>query len=111
MAITPEERADLVKDIAKEISANVSGPLASVVEKLEKLEANHQKLASDLTANSRAELEEKRKAVAAVHGEIVANGATPEMLEVLHKNIGTAAPIVNGKAADGDKQDFSQAVE
>lgn len=114
MPITAEEKADLVKTIGE----SVSGLLAPLAAEVKAIQANQveikdaqAKLASDLTANARAEEAEKRVAIAAVHGEVVANALQGEALEAMYKGLGKAAPIVNGKNGDGDKQDFSQAVE
>lgn len=100
MPLTPEEKAELTSDISKAVTANigqvVAGAIKPVSEAVTALQANQQMLSDTLTANAKAEEADKRKAVAAVHGEIVANALSGESLDVMHKSLGTAAPLGNG---------------
>lgn len=97
MALTPEEKAELVKDIGSAVAANTAEQLKPIADKVAALETNHQALADSLTANAKAAEAEKRKAVAAVHGDIVANALTGEALDAMHKSLGSAAPLGDGR--------------
>ncbi|WP_202960990.1 hypothetical protein [Bordetella trematum] len=100
MPLTPEEKAELTTDISKAVTANmaqaVADALKPVSEAVQTLQANQQALSDTLTANARAEEADKRKAVAAVHGEIVANALSGEPLDAIFKALGTAAPLAPG---------------
>lgn len=100
MPLTPEEKAELTTDISKAVTANmaqaVADALKPVSEAVQTLQANQQALSDTLTANARAEEADKRKAVAAVHGEIVANALSGEPLDAMFKALGTAAPLAPG---------------
>ncbi|MEG9856727.1 hypothetical protein V6X01_24235, partial [Enterobacter hormaechei] len=70
-------------------------PLA---EKVDALHANQKQLADTLTANSRAEEKAKREAVAAKHGDIVANALSGDALDAMFKTLGEAAPLGTNNA-------------
>ena len=72
--------------------------LLSLAEKVDALQANHQQLADTLTANSRAEEKAKREAVAAKHGDIVANALSGDALDAMFKTLGEAAPLGTNNA-------------
>lgn len=97
MPLTAEEKAELTNDISKAFAANLAEQLKPLTEKVESLETNHKTLSDALTANAKAEEADKRKAVAAVHGDIVANALSGEPLDAMFKALGTAAPITNGQ--------------
>lgn len=101
MPLTPEERADLVKDIGAAVTPIVNAAVADAIkpiaEKVDGLEANVKATADAITANARAEEAEKRKAVAAVHGDVVANALSGEPLDTMFKSLGTAAPLGAGQ--------------
>lgn len=101
MPLTPEERADLVKDIGAAVTPIVNAAVADAIkpiaEKVDGLEANVKATTDAITANARAEEAEKRKAVAAVHGEVVANALSGEPLDAMFKSLGTAAPLGAGQ--------------
>lgn len=101
MPLTPEEKAELTTDISKAVTANmaqaVADALKPVSEAVQTLQANQQALSDTLTANARAEEADKRKAVAAVHGEIVANALSGEPLDAMFKSLGTAAQLAAGR--------------
>lgn len=101
MPLTPEERADLVKDIGAAVTPIVNAAVADAIkpiaEKVDGLEANVKATADAVTANARAEEAEKRKAVAAVHGDVVANALSGEPLDAMFKSLGTAAPLGAGQ--------------
>lgn len=93
MPMTPEERAELVKEIGANVGQQIDEKLKPIGEKMEALEANHQKLADDLTANQRAEEQAKREAVAVKFGEDVAKDLTGNALDALYKQCGDAAAL------------------
>ncbi len=97
MPLTAEEKAELTNDISKAFAANLAEQLKPLTDKIQGLETNHKALSDSLTANAKAEEAEKRKAVAAVHGDIVANALSGEPLDAMFKALGTAAPITNGQ--------------
>lgn len=99
MPLTPEEKAELTQDISQAVAANMAEALKPITAKVDQLQANHQALADTLTANQKAEEAEKRAAVAAVHGEVVANALSGEALDAMHKSLGTAAAIGANTAA------------
>ncbi|MEJ6655923.1 MAG: hypothetical protein QNL70_07940 [Pseudomonas sp.] len=100
MPLTPEEKAELTSEISKAVTANIGQAVADAIkpvsEAVTALQANHQALSDTLTANAKAEEADKRKAVAAVHGDIVANAMSGEALDAMHKSLGTAAPLGAG---------------
>ena len=97
MPMTAEEKAELTKEISNAVTANMATAFADamkpVSDSVQALQANHKALADQLTANAKAEEAEKRKAVAAVHGDIVANALAGEALDAMHKSLGTAATL------------------
>ena len=103
MPLTPEERAALVKETSDTVAANVAEQLKPLTDAVTALQANQTALAEQLTANARAEEAEKRKAVAAVHGDVVANALSGEALDTMFKSLGTAATI--GANAANQPQD------
>jgi len=102
MPLTPEERAELVKDFGAAVTPIVNAAVAEAIkpvsEKVDGLEANIKATADAITANARAEEAEKRKAVAAVHGDVVANALSGEALDAMFKSLGTAAPLGTNSA-------------
>ncbi|WP_286936141.1 hypothetical protein [Achromobacter sp. UBA4530] len=111
MPLTAEEKAELTNDISKAIATNLAAQLKPLTEKVESLETNHKTLSDALTANAKAVEADKRKAVAAVHGDIVANALSGEPLDAMFKALGTAAPITNGQVADSGKPRFDEVPE
>lgn len=93
MPLTTEEKQELISEIGKGLAANFAEAFKPLTEKVDALQANHNKLAETLTANSRAEEKTKRDAVAKVHGEIVANALTGEALDAMYKSLGEAAAL------------------
>lgn len=73
MPLTTEEKQELISEIGKGTAANFAEALNPIKDAITGLQANQDKLTETLTANSRAEEKTKRDAVAAVHGDIVAN--------------------------------------
>ncbi len=93
MPLTTEEKQELITEIGKGLAANFADALKPVTEQIQTLQTNQTKMAEALTANSRAEEKTKRDAVAAKHGEIVANALSGEALDTMFKSLGEAAPI------------------
>ncbi|POP43355.1 hypothetical protein CHU32_09755 [Superficieibacter electus] len=93
MPLTTEEKQELITEIGKGLAANLADALKPITEKVDTLQSNHQQLAETLTANSRAEEKTKRDAVAAKHGEVVANALSGEALDAMFKTLGEATEI------------------
>ncbi|WP_336803607.1 hypothetical protein [Erwinia aphidicola] len=93
MPLTKEELDQIGNIVSSAIAANNEVSLKPITEALTGIQANQKTLSDSLTANSRAEETTKRAAVAAVHGEIVANALSGEALEAMHKSIGSPAPL------------------
>lgn len=93
MPLTPEERAELVKEIGANVGETIAEHLKPISEKVDTLEANQKSLSDSLTANQRAEEEAKRETVAAKFGKDVAEGLTGNALESLYKQCGDAAAL------------------
>lgn len=102
MPLTPEEKAELTQDISKAVAANMAEALKPITDKVDKLQANHQALADTLTANQKAEEDEKRKAVAAKYGEVVANALFSDALDAMFKSLGEPAPLAGNSANDSN---------
>lgn len=98
MPLTTEEKQELITEIGKGLAANFADALKPVTEQIQQLQANQKELSDSLTANSRAEEKTKRDAVAAVHGEIVANALQGEALDAMFKSLGEAAPLGTNSA-------------
>lgn len=91
--------ADFSDELWKEaVAANNEASLKPITEALAGIQANQKTLSDSLTANSRAEEKTKRDAVAAVHGEIVANALSGEALDAIFKSLGEAAPLGTNSA-------------
>lgn len=98
MPLTTEEKQELISEIGKGLAANFAEALNPIKDAITGLQANQGKLTETLTANSRAEEKTKRDAVAAVHGDIVANALSGEALNAMFKTIGEAAPLGTNNA-------------
>ncbi|EJR0237608.1 TPA: hypothetical protein ACHSIE_003771 [Enterobacter hormaechei] len=98
MPLTTEEKQELISEIGKGLAANFAEALNPIKDAITGLQANQDKLAETLTANSRAEEKTKRDAVAAVHGDIVANALSGDALEAMFKSLGEAAPLGTNNA-------------
>ena len=98
MPLTKEELDQIGNIVSGAITANNEASLKPINEALALIQANQKTLSDSLTANSRAEEVTKRAAVAAVHGEIVANALSGEALDTMFKNLGEAAPLGTNSA-------------
>ncbi|WNS39996.1 hypothetical protein [Enterobacter chuandaensis] len=98
MPLTTEEKQELISEIGKGLAANFAEALNPIKDAITGLQANQDKLTETLTANSRAEEKAKRDAVAAVHGDIVANALSGDALEAMFKSLGEAAPLGTNNA-------------
>ncbi|ELY6083680.1 hypothetical protein ACNZA9_004203 [Cronobacter sakazakii] len=93
MPLTKEELEQIGSMIGEAVATNTEKAIKPLSEKVEALQANQEKLTETLTANSRAEEQTKRAAVAAKHGEVVANALSGEALDAMFKSLGEAAPL------------------
>ena len=98
MPLTTEEKQELISEIGKGLAANFAEALNPIKDAITGLQANQDKLTETLTANSRAEEKAKRDAVAAVHGDIIANALSGEALDAMFKSLGEAAPLGTNNA-------------
>ncbi|MDM1703253.1 hypothetical protein [Enterobacter hormaechei] len=98
MPLTIEEKQELISEIGKGLAANFAEALNPIKDAITGLQANQDKLTETLTANSRAEEKTKRDAVAAVHGDIVANALSGDALDAMFKSLGEAAPLGTNNA-------------
>ncbi|WP_314140087.1 hypothetical protein [Buttiauxella noackiae] len=98
MPLTKEELDQIGNIVSGAIAANNEASLKPINEALALIQTNQKTLSDSLTANSRAEEVTKRAAVAAVHGEIVANALSGEALDAMFKNLGDAAPLGTNSA-------------
>ncbi|WP_145055526.1 hypothetical protein [Mixta calida] len=98
MPLTKEELETIGSMIGEAVATNTEKAIKPLSEKVEALQANHEKLSETLTANSRAEEQTKRAAVAAKHGEVVANALSGEALDAMFKSLGEAAPLGTNSA-------------
>lgn len=80
---------------------------------LESVQAENQTLKADvlaanaaIQANAEAGLKDKRAAVSAVHGEVVANALSGEALDAMFASVQTAAGIVSGSPVANAKDEF-----
>lgn len=111
MSLTPEEKADLVKQIGANLASVVEEQVVKPIgERITALEANQKQLSDTLTANQRAEEETKRAAVAAVMGELIANQLSGEALDEAFARVSKGADIApNAASKPGDKPKFDVA--
>ncbi|EOV9592556.1 hypothetical protein [Cronobacter sakazakii] len=98
MPLTKEELEQIGSMIGEAVATNTEKAIKPLSEKVEALQANQERLTETLTANSRAEEQTKRAAVAAKHGEVVANALSGEALDAMFKSLGEAAPLGNNSA-------------
>lgn len=98
MPLTKEELDQIGNIVSGAIAANNEASLKPINEALALIQTNQKTLSDSLTANFRAEEVTKRAAVAAVHGEIVANALSGEALDAMFKNLGDAAPLGTNSA-------------
>lgn len=80
---------------------------------LESVQAENQTLKADvlaanaaIQANAEAGLKDKRAAVAAKHGEVVANALSGEALDAMFASVQTAAGILSGGVSTNAKDEF-----
>ena len=98
MPLTKEELEQIGTIVSGAIAANNEASLKPITEALAGIQANQKTLSDSLTANSRAEEKTKRDAVAAVHGEVVANALSGEALDAMFKSSGEATHIGTNSA-------------
>lgn len=98
--MTPEELQALLDAQAEKISGAFNA----------KLEAQSEIIASlktEMQANAEAGLKDKRAAVAAVHGEVVANALSGDALDAMFASVQTAAGIVSGAPVTNKEDEFA----
>lgn len=100
MPLSPEEKAELTADISKNVAANMTEQLNPLTEAIKELQANQKSLSEALTANQKAEEAEKRQAVAAKLGDVVANALQGEALDAAYKQLGDAASLAPNSSQD-----------
>ena len=93
MPLTKEELDQIGNIVSGAIAANNEASLKPINEALALIQTNQKTLSDSLTANSRAEEQTKREAVAKVHGDVVANALKGDALDVMFKSLGEAAPL------------------
>lgn len=98
MPLTKEELEQIGSMVSEAVATNTEKAIKPLSDKVDALQANQEKLSETITANSRAEEKTKRDAIAAVHGEIVANALQGEALEAMFKSLGEAAPLGTNSA-------------
>lgn len=104
--MTPEElAAALTANNAKMLEA-VKGLVDPVAAAVTKLQANHDKLALDLTANARAAEAGKREVVAKALGQVVADALTGNALDEAHAKLVGSAPLVGGFQGNSDQNGY-----
>ena len=99
--MTPEQVQAIVDKALEATNAS----LASVQAENEKLKADVLAANTAIQANAEAGLKDKRAAVSAVHGEVVANALSGEALDAMFASVQTAAGIVSG-APVTNSEDF-----
>jgi len=93
MPLTAEEKADLLKSFGEVVGNHVSTQIKPLADKVDALEANQKTVVDTLTANAKAAEAEKRTAVEAKFGKVVADSLTGNALDEMYKQCGTAAGI------------------
>lgn len=98
--MTPEELKAALDAQAEKISGAFNA----------KLEAQSEIIASlktEMQANAESGLKDKRAAVSAVHGEVVANALSGEALDAMFASVQTAAGILSGAPATNKEDEFA----
>jgi hypothetical protein len=101
--MTPEE----VQAIVDKALGAVNQTLASVQAENETLKGAVAAAQTAIAANADAALKDKRAAVAAVHGEVVANVLSGDALDAMFASVQTAAGIVGG-AFQGNQEEADE---
>lgn len=100
--MTPEQVQAIVDKALEATNAS----LASVQAENEKLKADVLAANTAIAANAEAGLKDKRAAVSAVHGEVVANALSGEALDAMFASVQTAAGILSGGVSTNAKDEF-----
>lgn len=100
--MTPEQVQAIVDKALEATNAS----LATVQAENEKLKADVLAANAAITANAESGLKDKRAAVAAKHGEVVANALSGEALDAMFASVQTAAGIVSGSPVTNAKDEF-----
>lgn len=105
----PPVQANVIEEVdmtPEQVQAIVDKALEATNASLASVQAENEKLKSDvlaantsIQANAEAGLKDKRAAVAAKHGEVVANALSGEALDAMFASVQTAAGILSGAPA------------
>lgn len=101
--MTPEQVQAIVDKALEATNAS----LASVQAENEKLKADVLAANTAIQANAESGLKDKRAAVSAVHGEVVANALSGEALDAMFASVQTAAGILSGAPANNKEDEFA----
>lgn len=101
--MTPEQVQAIVDKALEATNAS----LASVQAENEKLKADVLAANTAIAASAEAGLKDKRAAVAAKHGEVVANALSGEALDAMFASVQTAAGIVSGAPVTNKEDEFA----
>lgn len=111
--MTPEEQKALVESVTSGVTAAITEAMKPVTDGFQALQANHAAVMEQLTANAKAEESDMRKAVAAKHGEVVANALTGDALRTMYEALEPAGDLAPNSAGGKkcDAPDFSVAID
>lgn len=101
-----EELAAALTANNEKMLAAMKGLVDPVASAVTQLQANHDKLALDLTANARAAEADKRKVVAEKLGQVVADALTGNALDEAHAKLMGAAPLLGGFQGNNDNSGY-----
>lgn len=104
---TPEETDMTPEEVQAIVDKAVGAAVDAVNLKLNSSEAQVKSLQEALQANSDSLLKDKRAAVSAVHGEVVANALSGEALDAMFASVQTAAGILSGAPATNKEDEFA----
>lgn len=111
MPLTSEEMSQIGQMVGEAVAANVEQATAPLRESIAALKANQDELANTLTANSRAEEQQKREAIAAAYGDVVANSLKGEALDMMFAKLGEATQIGANAAQEPNKETGAPDIE
>ncbi len=106
MALTAEEKAELVAEIGKAITSNLAEQFKPINESIETLKANQEAISSRLNETAAADEKAKQEAVAAKLGETVANALTGEALNEAYAKLVESADLATNHAINGEKMEI-----
>lgn len=101
MALTPEEKAELIAEINEAVAASMNEKLDAVDERITTLEAVVEELRDKVNSEQEAADEIKREVVKEQMGEVVANQLRGAALNAVYKSLKSSAPL--SKGSDGSE--------